>query len=115
MNRRKFLRTGTTIGGLALFAGGPLTHWLTATPVNAAGPPHVTSRHVPSGNIRDYLSREARRITDLTQVAGLLWPTELVFVGNTPPTYGWTEAAYRRLGAPGRATRVADVGNWRPE
>jgi len=54
------------------------------------------------------------RITDLAQVAGLLWPTELVFVGDTPQTYEWAEALYRQLGAPGRVTRVANLGNWRP-
>jgi len=53
------------------------------------------------------------RVTDLAQVAGLLWPAELVLVGNTPSTYDWAEAVYHRLGAPGRATRVSDVSNWR--
>lgn len=54
------------------------------------------------------------RITDLAQVAGLLWPTELVLVGNTPQTYDWAETVYRQLGAPGRSIRVADVGKWKP-
>lgn len=54
------------------------------------------------------------RITDLAQVAGLLWPTELVLVGNTPETYDWTETIYRQLGAPGRSTRVTDVSQWQP-
>lgn len=54
------------------------------------------------------------RVADLAQVAGLLWPTELVFVGTTPPTYNWAEALYRQLGAPGRVSRIADVGSWKP-
>jgi len=53
------------------------------------------------------------RVTDLAQVAGLLWPAELVLVDSTPSTYDWAEAVYHRLGAPGRATRVSDVSNWR--
>ncbi len=54
------------------------------------------------------------RITDLAQVAGLLWPAELVFVGKTPTTYEWAEALYHQLGEPGRVTRVDDVSRWRP-
>ncbi|MCI0540041.1 MAG: prolyl oligopeptidase family serine peptidase [Verrucomicrobiales bacterium] len=55
------------------------------------------------------------RVTDLAPVAGLLWPTELVFAGVTPPAYDWAEALYRQLGAPGRVSRVGDVGDWTPE
>ncbi len=54
------------------------------------------------------------RLTDLAQVAGLLWPTALVFAGNIPSTYDWTEATYHRLGAPGRMTRVLDLTTWKP-
>jgi hypothetical protein len=54
------------------------------------------------------------RITDLAQVAGLLWSTELVFAGATPANYEWAEALYLRLGGPARATRVSDVADWRP-
>jgi hypothetical protein len=46
------------------------------------------------------------RITDLPQVAGLLWPTEIVFGGSTPSSYRWAEELYGRLGAPGRVSRV---------
>jgi cephalosporin-C deacetylase-like acetyl esterase len=52
------------------------------------------------------------RITDLAQVAGLLFPTELVFVGHCPSTYEWAEDIYRRLGAPGKFVRVADPAEW---
>ena len=54
------------------------------------------------------------RITDLPQVAGLLWPAELVFIGATPPTYDWAEELYRKLGPPGRVSRVKDVREWKP-
>lgn len=54
------------------------------------------------------------RITDLPQVAGLLWPTELVLVGDTPDSYRWAEDLYRQLGAPGRVTRTDDLRKWKP-
>ena len=54
------------------------------------------------------------RITDLAQVAGLLWPTELVFIGPAPSTYDWAETVYRRLGAPGRTSRVSELRKWSP-
>ena len=54
------------------------------------------------------------RITDLPQVAGLLWPTELVIAGNAPSTYDWTEELYRQLGQPGRMTRLHDLSTWKP-
>lgn len=51
------------------------------------------------------------RITDLPQVAGLLYPTELVFVGECPTTYEWAEELYRKLG--GKFRRVNDLTAWR--
>lgn len=47
------------------------------------------------------------QITDLPQVAGLLYPTELVFVGDCPASYAWAEALYAALGAPGRFHRIS--------
>jgi cephalosporin-C deacetylase-like acetyl esterase len=53
------------------------------------------------------------RITDLAQVAGLLFPTELVVAGDFPPTYEWAEELYRRLGAPERFRRVKELSQWK--
>ncbi len=53
-------------------------------------------------------------ITDLPYVAGLLWPTEVVLIGNAPATYEWAEGLYKRLGAPGRISRVKNIGEWKP-
>jgi cephalosporin-C deacetylase-like acetyl esterase len=53
------------------------------------------------------------RITDLPQVAGLLYPTELIFVGDCPGTYEWAEQLYQRLGAPGVFRRVGELGEYR--
>jgi cephalosporin-C deacetylase-like acetyl esterase len=52
------------------------------------------------------------RITDLAQVAGLLFPTELVFIGDCPSTYDWAEELYRRLGMADRFRRVGDLTTW---
>lgn len=38
------------------------------------------------------------RITDLPQVAGLLFPAKLVFLGPRPNSYLWTEDLFSRLG-----------------
>ncbi len=54
------------------------------------------------------------RFTDLPQVAGLLWPAELVVVGSAPSSYDWAESLYRTLGQPGRVTRVRDLAAWTP-
>ena len=54
------------------------------------------------------------RVTDLPQVAGLLYPAELVFIGECPSTYDWAEELYRRLGRAERFRRVNNVGDWRP-
>ena len=56
----------------------------------------------------------ARRVTDLPQVAGLLWPAELVFIGPRPTSYQWTEDLYARLGAPGAVRRIMEWSQWQP-
>jgi cephalosporin-C deacetylase-like acetyl esterase len=52
------------------------------------------------------------RITDLPQVAGLLYPTELVFIGEVPISFGWTMELYDRLGAPGKLLRLRELSSW---
>lgn len=54
------------------------------------------------------------RFTDLAQVAGLLYPMDLVLLGNPPITYGWAEEIYSRLGAPGRFRKLRDLSSWQP-
>jgi cephalosporin-C deacetylase-like acetyl esterase len=46
------------------------------------------------------------RITDLPQVAGLLFPTEIVLAGDMPGTYDWARQLYERLGRPEAFRRV---------
>ncbi len=40
------------------------------------------------------------RITDLPQIAGLLYPAKITFAGECPDTYRWAKEIYQRLGAP---------------
>ena len=45
------------------------------------------------------------RVTDLSQVAGLLFPAELVFMGECPPSYDWAQDLYQKLGGAERFRR----------
>ena len=100
---------------------------------------------LPASNlpIRDYLAREARRITDnalvdlktpeefnrrlpqrrrrfmemmglsdLSQIAGLLHPAQIVVSGEFPSTYGWAEELYGRLGSADKFRRVKTMSDW---
>ncbi|MBS7609085.1 acetylxylan esterase [Candidatus Bathyarchaeota archaeon] len=49
------------------------------------------------------------KYTDLPYVAGLLWPTPLVFLGPRPQTYQWAEELYKRLGPPGFVAHLKDL------
>jgi hypothetical protein len=53
-------------------------------------------------------------ITDLPQVAGLLYPAEIVFVGNRLASYEWAEALYGKLNGADRITQVRDLKAWQP-
>lgn len=56
------------------------------------------------------------RVTDLPEVAALLWPAEITFIGLRPQGYLLTEETYRSLGAPGVVRRLKNLaGNsWSP-
>ena len=54
-------------------------------------------------------------ITDLPQVAGLLFPARLIVIGDCPASYGWAEALYAALGEPAAFQRIDDLARWRPE
>ncbi len=53
------------------------------------------------------------RYTDLPQIAGMLWPIPLIFVGVRPDTYGWAENLYTSLGEPGGTWRVKSLAELR--
>ncbi len=54
------------------------------------------------------------RHTDLPQIAGLLYPAEVIISGDFPPTYAWAESLHNRLNPAGRFRRVKSLSDWRP-
>lgn len=53
------------------------------------------------------------RHTDLAQVAGLIWPAGLIFLGNRPESYRWSENVHHQLGEPGGVWRVPSLAEWK--
>lgn len=56
----------------------------------------------------------ALRHTDLTHIAGLLWPTPVIFIGDRPGSYRYAELLHRKLGTPGGTWRLRnfkDIGS----
>jgi hypothetical protein len=58
------------------------------------------------------------RFTDLPYVAGLLWPTKLIFLeppeherssAVRPTSYVWAEDLYARLGPPGSVSHIKEL------
>lgn len=54
------------------------------------------------------------RITDLAQVAGLLFPRGIGAMGSVPETYDWAQALYKTLGESDRYQRVDSISEWEP-
>ncbi|MCF6224480.1 MAG: hypothetical protein L3J34_12245, partial [Flavobacteriaceae bacterium] len=52
------------------------------------------------------------RITDLAQVTGLMYPNEIVTIGELPDTYNWTEALYKNLNKPESFKKVEQIAAW---
>jgi len=84
----------------ALLDGGITTVILQAPPATQNAPSRPDGR----GEAIEMLN--CLRITDLPQVAGLLLPTNLVFIGSVPDTYRWTADLYQKLGVPDAFQKV---------
>jgi len=54
------------------------------------------------------------RITDLPQLAGLLFPAEIVMVGKISEYYKWAESLYHSLGKPEYFQKIQRVEDWNP-
>ncbi|WP_157637833.1 alpha/beta hydrolase [Flexithrix dorotheae] len=54
------------------------------------------------------------RITDLPQVAGLLFPNNFIAVKDLPPSYQWAEKLYTNLGTSNHWIKVEKVSEWKP-
>jgi len=55
------------------------------------------------------------RFTDLPQVAGMLYPAKLIFIGDRPRTYDWAKDLYTRLGGAHRFQQVSSMREINPE
>lgn len=55
------------------------------------------------------------RITDLPQVAGLLFPIRVTLIAPVADSYDWGKELYSMLKEPDRFQSVADVSQWRPD
>lgn len=75
-------------------------------------PPTHCAPSSPDGSGAAIEMLNALRHTDLPYVAGLLWPTELVFLGPRPCTYLWAEELYAKLGPPGVVRHVKSLAEW---
>ncbi|MBD3340891.1 MAG: T9SS type A sorting domain-containing protein [Candidatus Lokiarchaeota archaeon] len=54
------------------------------------------------------------RFTDMPQVAGMLFPAEIVIVDEMPSTFSWAQSLYHTLGTPGLFQHVPSVAQWQP-
>ncbi|MCD6563193.1 MAG: acetylxylan esterase [Thermoproteales archaeon] len=70
---------------------------------------NINSNPDGTGNVIEMLN--CLRYTDLPYIAGLLWPTRIVFIGPRPITYKWTEELYYKIGDPGKILRLKRISN----
>lgn len=75
-------------------------------------PATQNTRSSPDGSGPAIEMLNCLRYTDLPYVAGLLWPTQLVFLGPRPESYAWAEKLYLKLGAPGVVRHVKTLSDW---
>lgn len=54
------------------------------------------------------------RITDLPQVAGLLFPTNVIMIGPAADSYDWAKQVYSTLNEPARFQNVTQLSQWQP-
>lgn len=92
----------------ALLDGRIRTLILQAPPATQNAPSNPDGR----GQAIEMLS--CLQITDLPQIAGLLYPTELVFIGDVPSSYAWAKELYGKLGSPDKFICVPEISQWKP-
>ena len=55
------------------------------------------------------------RVTDVPQVAGLLFPARVGIIGSIPDSYEWAKQLYQKLGEPDAFLNVGQLSEWRLE
>ncbi len=66
----------------------------------------------PNGRGESIEMLNCLRITDLPQVAGLMFPRQLVVIGDLPDTYKWTEDLYENLKKPDAYKKIQKISEW---
>jgi len=67
----------------------------------------------PNGSDNQIEIINSLRHIDLPQVAGLIWPTKLIFLGHRPESYHWAESIHKILGEPGGVWRTQGLADWK--
>lgn len=77
-------------------------------------PATQNSASQPDGKGESIEMLNCLRITDLAQVAGLMFPKILITAGEVPETYSWAEDLYKDLKMPDRYEKVDNLSqsNW---
>jgi hypothetical protein len=55
------------------------------------------------------------RIADLPQVAGLLFPKQIIILGTQPATYDWIEELYHKLDNQNAFIHLENLSEWNPD
>ncbi|PAV31258.1 hypothetical protein CIL05_00980 [Virgibacillus profundi] len=69
----------------------------------------ISSNANGSDNVIEIIN--SLRHTDLPQLAGLIWPTKLIFLGNRPKNYRLSEDIHKKLGEPGGVWRMQELSD----
>lgn len=72
-------------------------------------PPTQNAPSRPDGRGQAIEMLNCLRITDVPQVAGLLFPIEITFVGTMPQSYQWAKSLYQKLGKPKAFRKVGEL------
>ncbi len=78
-------------------------------------PPTQNARSNEDGTGEAIEMLNCLRITDLPQVAGILYPTQVVFVGEPHTNYAWVNDTAVSLGIQDSIHTVDSIRNWKPE
>jgi hypothetical protein len=77
-------------------------------------PPTQNASSQPTGKGAAIEMLNCLRYTDLPQIAGLLYPMEVVIAGDFPSSYSWAEDLHRQVTPAGRFHKLASLSDWAP-
>jgi len=98
------------MGAIALYAA--LLDGNVSTLILKNPPPTQNAPGNPNGRGPAIEMLNVLRVTDVWQVPGLLFPTELVFADTPPERYEWSQEVYRTLGQPAKFRIIYTVSEY---